>query len=142
LSFECRVLSAKFATAIIVMPRKDSILRQKSELFADRIVKLFSYVVEQHETVMSNQIYRSGTSIGANIAESINAQSSADFISKLSIALKEANETDYWLGRLYNSGYIDERGFQSMKNDNNEIIKMLVSSIKTIKKRIDNGNQQ
>ena len=77
------------------MPRKESILRLKSDLFADRIVKLYRYVYNQQESVMSKQIYRSGTSIGANIAESTNAQSEADFISKLSIALKEANETEY-----------------------------------------------
>lgn len=120
------------------MPRKESILRNKSELFADRIVKLYKYIYKQQESVMSKQIYRSGTSIGANIAESINAQSEADFINKLNIALKEANETDYWLERLFNSGYIDQKGYLSMKNDNTEIIKMLVSSIKTVKNKIDN----
>ena len=64
----------------------------------------------------------------------------ADFINKLSVALKEANETEYWLGRLYRSGYIDEKGFCSMKNDNDEIIKMLVSS--TMKKRMNSDGQQ
>ena len=119
------------------MPRKESILRLKSDLFADRIVKLYRYVYNQQESVMSKQIYRSGTSIGANIAESTNAQSEADFISKLSIALKEANETEYWLDRLFNSGYINQNGYQSMKHDNTEIIKMLVSSIKTVKNRTE-----
>jgi four helix bundle protein len=119
------------------MPRKESILRIKSELFADRIVKLYQYVSKKNETNMSNQIYRSGTSIGANIAESINAQSKSDFINKLSIALKEANETEYWLNRLYHAHYIDEKGFHSMKNDNDELIKMLVCSIKTTKKSIE-----
>lgn len=119
------------------MPRRDSILRRKSESFADRIVKLQRFIVTQGENVMSKQIYRSDTSIGANIAESINAQSEADFINKLSIALKEANETEYWLSRLHQAGYIDERGFVSMKNDNDELIRMLVQSIKTIKKRIN-----
>jgi four helix bundle protein len=119
------------------MPRKESILRHKSEMFADRIVKLQRFIVSQGEDVISKQIYRSGTSIGANIAESINAQSEADFINKLSIALKEANETEYWLSRLHHAGYIDERGFVSMKNDNDELIRMLVQSIKTVKKRIN-----
>ena len=91
---------------------------------------------------MSNQVYRSGTSIGANIAESINAQSSADFISKLSIALKEANETEYWLTSLFNGGYIEEKGFLSMKTDNDELIKMLVKSIKTAKSNIEEGNEE
>ena len=119
------------------MPRKESVLRHKSELFADRIVRLYRYVSEQKESVMSKQIYRCGTSIGANIAESTNAQSEADCINKLSIALKEANETEYWLDRLYNSGYINQKGYESMKHDCTKIIKMLVCSIKTIKKRIE-----
>ena len=115
------------------MPRKESILRRKSELYADRIVKLHTFVLSHGEEIMAKQIYRSGTSIGANIAESTNAQSKADFISKLSIALKEANETEYWLTRLYQADYIDERGFTSMKKDNDELVKMLVSSIKTVR---------
>ena len=100
-------------------------------MFADRIVRLYNYVVQQNETVMSKQVYRSGTSIGANIAEGTNAQSGADFINKLSIALKEANETEYWLTRLYHAGYIDNKGYISIKNDNDELIRMLVCSIKT-----------
>ncbi len=108
------------------MPRKESILRTKSEDFSYRIIKLYKYLVKKKETVISKQIYRSGTSIGANIAESTNAQSSADFISKLSIALKEANETEFWMKNLYEGNYIDERGFSSLKDDNEELIKMLV----------------
>ena len=123
------------------MPRKDSILRSKSESYADRIVKLYKHVLALGENVMSQQIYRSGTSIGANIAESTNAQSKADFISKLSIALKEANETEYWLSRLYQAEYIDERGFTSMKHDNGELIKMLVSSIKTVKNNMESQEE-
>ncbi len=122
------------------MPRKESILRKKSEEFAHRIVKLYRFVHSQQEQVMANQIYRSGTSIGANIAESTNAQSEADFISKLSIALKEANETEYWLSCIHHAGYIDQKGYASMKNDNDELIRMLVCSIKTMKKKIQNGN--
>ncbi len=116
------------------MPRKESVLREKSENFTTRIIKLYQYLSEtKHERTISNQIYRSGTSIGANIAESTNAQSRADFISKLSIALKEANETEYWLKSLYNGNFIDEKGFNSMFNDNEELIKMLVKSIKKLK---------
>ena len=116
------------------MPRKESVLREKSENFTTRIIKLYQYLSEtKHERTISNQIYRSGTSIGANIAESTNAQSRADFISKLSIALKEANETEYWLKSLYNGNFIDEKGFNSMFNDNEEVIKMLVKSIKKLK---------
>lgn len=116
------------------MPRKESVLREKSVNFTTRIIKLYQYLSEtKHERTISNQIYRSGTSIGANIAESTNAQSRADFISKLSIALKEANETEYWLKSLYNGNFIDEKGFNSMFNDNEELIKMLVKSIKKLK---------
>ena len=115
------------------MPRKDSILKTKTEAFAVRIINLYKYLVEKKETVISKQIYRSGTSIGANVAESINAQSPADFINKLSIALKEANETEYWLKSIYQGGLIDEKGYQSMFDDNEEIIKILVKSIKTVK---------
>lgn len=120
------------------MPRKESILKLKTEAYASRITNLYQYLIENKETIIARQIYRSGTSIGANVAESINAQSPADFISKLSIALKETNETEYWLKTLFHGKFIDEKGFQSMFNDNEEIIKMLVKSIKTIKGRESN----
>lgn len=120
------------------MARKESILKQKTESFATRIIKLYQYLIQvPKESVMSKQIYRSGTSIGANVAESINAQSDADFINKLSVALKEANETEYWLKNLYSADYIDQKGYQSLQKDNEEIIKILVSSIKTMKRKIN-----
>ena len=116
--------------------RKENILLQKSEAFATRIIRLYQYLlIEKHETVISKQIYRSGTSIGANVAESEQAQSSHDFIYKLSISLKEANETRYWLNTLHSSNYINDIGFQSMIDDVEELIRILVSSIKTMKKR-------
>ena len=119
------------------MERKKSILKIKSETYAVRIINLHKYLrTDKHETVMSKQIYRSGTSIGANIAESTNAQSGFDFINKLSIALKEANETEYWLKNLYQGEYINKAGFESMMNDNEELTKMLVSSIKTMKQKM------
>lgn len=119
------------------MERKKSILKIKSEAYAVRIINLHKYLrTDKHETVMSKQIYRSGTSIGANIAESTNAQSGFDFINKLSIALKEANETEYWLKNLYQGEYINKVGFESMMNDNEELTKMLVSSIKTMKQKM------
>ena len=86
-----------------------------------------------HEPVISKQIYRSGTSIGANIAESKNAQSPADFINKLSIALKEANETEYWLKLLLLSDYVKETEYESLQNDLNVIIGTLVKVIKKVK---------
>ena len=82
---------------------------------------------------MTKQILRSGTSIGANVAESINAQSPADFVSKLNIALKEADETYYWLKKLYTAEFITTKEFESMEKDNIEIIKLLTSIIKTKK---------
>lgn len=116
--------------------RKENILLKKSEAFAIRIIKLYQYLLaEKHETVISKQIYRSGTSIGANVAESEQSQSCHDFIHKLSISLKEANETRYWLNILHNSNYINDNGFHSMIDDVEELIKILVSSIKTIKKK-------
>lgn len=121
-----------------MMKRQESIIKEKSEAFSKRIVRLYRYLTQQKgETIISKQIYRSGTSIGANIAESRFAQSPADFISKLSIALKEANETEYWLKNLFYGDYITERQYTSMFNDVEEIIKILVKSIKTLK--IKNG---
>lgn len=118
------------------MMKKESILQDKSEAFAARIIKLYQYLIkEEHESIIAKQIYRSGTSIGANIAESKNAQSGLDFIHKLSIALKEANETEFWLKSLYAGNYINEAGFTSLRDDNEQLIKMLVSSIKTMKKK-------
>ena len=122
--------------------KQDNIVKTKSVDFAIRIVKMVRFLVRRipyAEHPICTQILKSGTSIGANVAESINAQSPADFISKLSIALKEANETEYWLKALYQGKYIDKTGFLSMFNDNEEIIKILVKSIKTIKKRESNG---
>ena len=80
---------------------------------------------------MSKQVLRSGTSIGANVREGTSAQSTADFISKMNIALKEAEETCYWLELLYESGYLDERAFKSLYDDNLELLKILVSIVKT-----------
>lgn len=117
-----------------MMKRQESIIKEKSEAFSKRIVRLYRYLTQQKgETIISKQIYRSGTSIGANIAESRFAQSPADFISKLSIALKETNETEYWLKNLFYGDYITERQYTSMFNDVEEIIKILVKSIKTLK---------
>ena len=119
-----------------MMKRNESPLQLKSEDFAKRIIKLYQYLKKtRHEDVMSKQMFRSGTSIGANIAESRNAQSPADFISKLSIALKESGETEYWLKCLRDSDYLSETEFESIYNENVEIGKMLTSSIVTMKKK-------
>ena len=104
----------------------------KSYAFALRIIKLYKYLVsEQKEYVLSKQILRSGTSIGALIKEAEHAQSKADFINKMNIALKEANETEYWLMLLKDSKYISEESFQSIQPDSSELIKLLVSIVKS-----------
>lgn len=120
-----------------MLERKEFVLIPKSQKFAERIIKMYKYLKEtKHETILSKQILRSGTSIGANVAESRRAQSGLDFISKLHIALKEAEETDYWLKCLYTGEYIDRNGFISMSKDCEEIIRLLVSSIKTMKQKV------
>ena len=115
------------------MPQ-DSIIRTKSKAFAVRIVKMTRFLQEKrHEHILSKQVLRSGTSIGANVRESKNAQSTADFIHKLEIALKESDETEYWLEILHETDYIDEEMFDSMIADNKELTAMLTSIIKTTK---------
>ena len=113
---------------------RQSIVGDKSLAFAKRIAKLYRFLVDKKkETIMSKQILRSGTSIGANIREGLFAQSRKDFISKMNIALKEAGETDYWIEILYSADYLTEMEYKSLKNDNDELIKMLSSIIKTTK---------
>ena len=117
--------------------REDSLLHTKSCDFALRIVGMNKYLREQKgEFVLSKQILRSGTAIGALIRESEFAQSQADFVNKLSVALKEANETDYWLNLLHDSHYLNEVSFISMENDCGELIALLVSSIRTVKNKL------
>ena len=107
----------------------------KSLDFAIRVVNGVKYLQDtQKEFVMSKQLLRSGTSIGANIHEGIYAQSKADFISKYSIALKEANESSYWLVLLFKTKYLSEEVYESMKTDVDEIIRMVIASLKTARK--------
>ena len=107
-------------------------VEEKSFLFSVRIVKLCKYLQsEKKEFILSKQLLRSGTSIGANVVESQQAQSRADFISKLSIALKEAAETNYWLRLLQATDYLSESEFSSILKDCREVEKMLTSIIKT-----------
>lgn len=102
----------------------------KAKLFALRIFKLCKYLKhEKSEYEIAKQIFRSGTSIGANIAEAQYAESNSDFVHKLRVAIKESNETHYWLELLFESGTIDEKMFQSMEYDCNEITKLLTSII-------------
>jgi four helix bundle protein len=113
---------------------KENVIVSKSYAFALRIIKLYKYLVsKKKEYVLSKQILRSGTSIGSQVKESEHAQSKADFINKLNIALKEANETEYWLMLLKDSSYIDITSFSSLHIQCIEIIKLLISIIKTSK---------
>ena len=107
--------------------------------FGCRITRLFQYLTEDSEYkeyVISKQIYRSGTSIGANVRESKHAQSDADFLSKMSIAYKEADETDYWLNLLHDNGYINETQYTSLTIDLTRILKLLTSIVKTMRQKV------
>ena len=111
-----------------------SILEEKSYAFSIRIVKCSEYLQqEKKEFILSKQVLRSGTAIGALIAEGKFAQSKSDFINKLSIALKEANETKYWLRLLKDCSYLQEKLATSLLDDIENLIRMLASSIKTAK---------
>lgn len=113
---------------------KDIVIANLSLDFALRIVNAYKYLCnDRQEYVMSKQLLRCGTSIGANIAESEHGQSKADFISKLSISLKEANETKYWLTLLYKASYLSETEYESMMKDLRIIIGTLVNIIKKTK---------
>lgn len=116
---------------------KNSVAHIKAKAFAVRIVKFVKYLEnEKHEYTLSKQILRSGTSIGANLHECINAQSKADFINKLQIALKEANETEYWLELFFESEIVDKQMFESLHSDLNELISLLIASVKTAKNNL------
>ena len=107
--------------------------RDKSEAFALRIVKLYKYLKNEHnEYVISQQILRSGTSIGANLAEAECAISRKDFTAKIYIALKECSETRFWLRLLYKSNYIDQNAFRSIYRDSEELIRILSATTKTL----------
>jgi four helix bundle protein len=112
----------------------------KSFAFALRVVKLTKFLqAEKKEYVLSKQVVRSGTAIGALVREAEHAESKADFIHKMNIALKEANETLYWLELLHGSEYIDQQSFESIRKDSEELVKLLVSIVKTSKgaKRVE-----
>jgi four helix bundle protein len=112
----------------------ENTVKNKSYTFALRVIKAYKYLgSEQREFVLSKQHLRSGTSIGALIREAEHAESKADFIHKMNIALKEANETEYWLMLLHDSEYIDNNSFNSIISDCQELIKLLISIIKTSK---------
>ena len=119
------------------MAGKKDFLKEKSYAFAIRVVRMVQYLQQNKgEHVLTKQVLRSGTAIGAMINEAEFAQSDADYIHKLSIALKEANETKYWLHILHDTEYIDDEPFKSIENDCKELIALLVSSIKTLKNKL------
>ena len=120
----------------LIMEFKNNILAEKSLDFGIRVVNCYKFLSsERQEYVASKQLYRSGTSIGANIHESIFAQSRADFVSKLRIALKEAGETSYWIRLLYRTAYLDKKTYQSIMSDCDELIRLLIASINTADNR-------
>lgn len=122
---------------------KENVIKNKSFAFALRIVKAYQFLCERKkEYVLSKQMLRSGTAVGAMVREAEHAESSADFVHKMAIALKEANETEYWIELLAQSNYLEEKAAISLKNDSTEILKLLTAIIKTKKqntqKSIDN----
>lgn len=111
-----------------------NVIRSKSKTFALRIIRMYQYLCnEKKEFILSKQVLRSGTSIGANVSEALRGQSRPDFYAKMNIALKEASETEYWLELLHESGYIDKSAFTSLYADNQELLRILVAITKTQK---------
>ena len=114
------------------MRKDDSPLCVQSKAFALRIIRLYRYLVqEKGEIVLARQILKSGTSIGANVREAVQAQSRADFISKIGIAMKEASETEYWLELLHATEYLNNNQFSSIYPECQELIRLLISICKT-----------
>lgn len=118
---------------------KENVIQVKSYAFAVRIVKVYQYLCEEKkEYVLSKQLLRSGTSIGANIEEAIGGQSDKDFFAKLTIAYKEARETHYWIRLLTDTNYISKKENESLLNDINELLRIIGSIQKTLRSKINN----
>ena len=135
----------KLALLMTEEAKQGASIHELSYDFGCRITRLFQYLTEDaeyKEYVISKQIYRSGTSVGANVRESKHAQSDADFLSKMSIAYKEADETEYWLNLLHDNGYLNDEQFQSLKKDCDRILKVLTSIVKTMKEKIEDGKKK
>ena len=117
-----------------VKPKRENVVRDKSFAFAIRVVRLCRHLQEtRREFVLTKQLLRSGTAVGALVREAEHAESRADFVHKMAIALKEANETDYWLDLLFQTELLDKQGFQSIQPDAVELIKLLTRIIKSSK---------
>ena len=122
---------------------KKNVIKDKSFAFALRIVKAYKYLVkEKNEFVLSKQLLRCGTAIGALVREAEYAQSLPDFINKMSVALKEANETEYWIMLLKESEYIDYEVYSSVISDCQELLRLLISTINTSKKKLNALNKK
>ena len=116
---------------------KENILKDKSFLFAVRIVNLYKFLKKQHgEYILSQQLIRSGTSIGAIVREAEHAESIKDFVHKLSIGLQETNESKYWLDLLFATDFITKKMFESLNKDCEELLKLLIASVKTSKLKV------
>ena len=123
--------------------KNNNLIHDLSKTFAVRIVRLSQFLQDKHhEYVLSRQILKSGTSIGANVRESRNAQSKADFINKLNIALKESDETDYWLELLLLTGYLNQELYDSLVSDNKYITAVLTNIIKSCKDTNENNKEE
>ena len=126
-----------------IMSGRNSVTYQKSRVFARRIVRLYQYLCkEKNEYTISEQLKRSGTSIGANLAESLYAASRADFSNKIQISLKECSETIYWIELLYDTDYISEEMFDSIMKDCCELLRLLTSSARTSHEHADSIKKQ
>lgn len=135
----------KLAPLMSEEEKQNAGIHELSYDFGCRITRLFQYLTEDaeyKEFIQSKQIYRSGTSIGANVRESKHAQSDADFLSKMSIAYKEADETEYWMNLLHDNGYINESQYESLKMDIDRILKLLTSIVKTMKQKIEDAKKK
>jgi four helix bundle protein len=120
----------------MVLQRRENVIVMKADAFTDRIVKMYQFLTtNRYESIMTKQILRSGTSIGANVSESKNAQTDPDYLTKMNIALKEADETLYWVELLFRSEYITKDEYQSLCDDLKEIIAILVSIVKKLKEK-------
>ena len=129
----------KLASLLSEEQKQDATIQDLAYDFACRIVRLYQYMTEDaiyKEYIMSKQVFRSGTSIGANVREAQHAQSDADFLSKMQISLKECNETDYWLQLLHDNGYLNDAQFDSINTDRVRIHKLLNAIVSTTRRKI------
>lgn len=126
----------QYKTLLTDDEKQEATVHDLSYDFSCRIVRLFRYLTkDSHEFIISKQIFRSGTSIGANVREANHAQSDVDFLSKMNIALKEADETDYWLNLLHDNGYLTSDQFHSLHTDSTRLLRCLSSIVKTMKQK-------